>query len=129
MGIDYNLIKANNANIMDATFDSDKRKVLSALAHGSIFLSQLLFSAGIPAALWIVSDDPVVKENAKEALNFHLNIWIYSGIVGILCWLLVGWLLVVPLLIFQWVMPVLAILASFNDPDSAFKYPFIIRFL
>ena len=36
---------------MDAAFDSDKRKVLSALSHGSIFLSQLLFSAGIPGAL------------------------------------------------------------------------------
>ena len=114
---------------MDATFDSDKRKVLSALAHGSIFLSQLIFSAGIPAALWIISDDPVVKENSKEALNFHLNIWIYSFVVGILVSILIGWLLVIPLLIFQWVMPVLAILGSFSNPDSAFKYPFIIRFL
>lgn len=113
---------------MDTAFDSDKRKLLSALSHGSIFLSQLLLSAGIPAALWIISDDPVVKENSKEALNFHLNIWIYSGIVGFLCWVLIGWLFVIPLLIFQWVMPVLAILASFNSPDSAFKYPFIIRF-
>ncbi|MBX2865822.1 MAG: DUF4870 domain-containing protein [Leptolyngbyaceae cyanobacterium MAG.088] len=114
---------------MDATFDSDKRKLLSALSHGSIFLSQLLFSAGLPGALWVISDDPVVKENAKEALNFHLNIWIYSGIVGFLCWFLVGWLFVIPLLIFQWVMPVLAMVAGFNNPDSAFKYPFILRFL
>ena len=114
---------------MDTTFDRDKRKILSALSHGSIFLSQLLFAAGIPLALWIISDDPVVKENSKEALNFHLNIWIYSFIVGILCWLLIGWLLVIPLLIFQWVMPVLAILASFRNFDSAFKYPFVIRFL
>lgn len=114
---------------MDATFDSDKRKLLSALSHGSIFLSQLLFSAGIPLALWIISDDPVVKENSQEALNFHLNVWIYSFIIGILCWLLIGWLFVVPLLIFQWVMPILAIVRSFNNPDGAFKYPFIIRFL
>ncbi len=114
---------------MDAAFDSDKRKLLSALSHGSIFFSQLLFSAGIPAAFWIISDDPVVKDNAIEALNFHLNIWIYSGIVGFLCWVLIGWLFVIPLLIFQWVMPVLAILNSLNNPDSAFKYPFILRFL
>ena len=114
---------------MDAAFDSDKRKVLSALSHGSIFLSQLLFSAGIPAALWIISDDPVVKENAKEALNFHINIWIYTGIVVFLHIILVGYLLALPLAIFQLVMPVLAILASFRNPDGAFKYPFIIRFL
>ena len=114
---------------MDAAFDSDKRKLLSALSHGSIFLCQLLFSAGIPAALWIISDDPVVKESSKEALNFHINIWIYSFIIGILCWLLIGWLFVVPLLIFQWVMPVLAIASSFRDTESAFRYPFILRFL
>ena len=114
---------------MDAPIDSDKRKDLSALSPGSIFLSQLLFSAGIPAALWIISDDPVVKQNSKEALNFHLNIWIYSIVIGILCWLLIGWLFVIPLFIFQWVMPILAIVASFGNPDSAFKYPLIIHFL
>lgn len=114
---------------MDAAFDSDKRKVLTALSHGSIFLSQLIFSAGVPLALWIISDDPVVKESSQEALNFHLNIWIYSFIVGILCWLLVGFLFVIPLFIFQWVMPILAMVASFRDPDSVFKYPFILRFL
>jgi hypothetical protein len=60
------------------TFDRDKRKLLSAVSHGSIFLSQLLLSAGIPLALWVISDDPVVKDNAREVLNFHLNVWVYS---------------------------------------------------
>ena len=114
---------------MDTPFASAQRKILSALSHGSIFLSQLLFSAGIPAALWIISDDPVVKESSKEALNFHINIWVYSFIIGILCWLLIGWLFVIPLLIFQWVMPVFAIASSFRNTDSAFRYPFILRFL
>ncbi|MGD1857782.1 MAG: DUF4870 domain-containing protein [Leptolyngbyaceae cyanobacterium] len=121
--------QVEDSPVMDAAFDSDKRRVLSALSHGSIFLSQLLFSAGLPMALWIVSDDPVIKENSKEALNFHINIWIYSFVIGILCWLLIGWLFVLPLLVFQWVMPILAILHSFRTPDSAFKYPFILRFL
>ncbi|MEO0866962.1 MAG: DUF4870 domain-containing protein [Cyanobacteria bacterium J06642_11] len=35
----------------------------------------------------------------------------------------------IPLLIFQWVMPILAIVGSFNNPENAFRYPFIIRFL
>ncbi|MBE9063130.1 DUF4870 domain-containing protein, partial [cf. Phormidesmis sp. LEGE 11477] len=47
---------------MDDTFDSDKRKLLSIVSHGSIFLSQLVLSAGIPFALLFLSEDPVVKD-------------------------------------------------------------------
>jgi uncharacterized Tic20 family protein len=59
-------------------YDVDKRKILSALSHGSIFFSLLGVSIGIPIAVLFVSDDPVVKENAKEALNFHFNVWLYG---------------------------------------------------
>jgi uncharacterized Tic20 family protein len=111
------------------TFDRDKRKLLSAVSHGSIFLSQLLLSAGIPLALWVISDDPVVKDNAREVLNFHLNVWVYSIIFGILTWVLIGWLFLGLLAIFQIVMPVLAILASLRNPESAYRYPFIFRVL
>ena len=58
---------------METTFDSDKRKLFSIASHGSIFVSQLVLSAGIPAILMFISDDPVVKDNAKEALNFPLQ--------------------------------------------------------
>ena len=50
--------------LMETAFDSDKRKLFSIASHGSIFLSQLVFSAGVPFALLFLSDDPVVKENA-----------------------------------------------------------------
>jgi uncharacterized protein len=69
---------------MEKIVDTSKRKLLSALAHGSIFLSMFVLSAGIPAALWFISDDPVVKDNALEALNFHLNVWAYGVVFGIL---------------------------------------------
>ena len=59
-------------------YDSDKRKLLSLVCHGAIFFSTLLFSIGAPIAVLLVSDDPVVKENATEAINFHLNVWFYS---------------------------------------------------
>ncbi|MBF2001415.1 MAG: DUF4870 domain-containing protein, partial [Synechococcales cyanobacterium M58_A2018_015] len=63
---------------MQSAYDSDKRKLLSALCHGSIFFSALLVSVAVPIAIWFVSEDPVVKDNAKEALNFHLNVWLYG---------------------------------------------------
>ncbi|WP_235656581.1 DUF4870 domain-containing protein, partial [Fischerella thermalis] len=33
-----------------------------------------LVSIGIPIFILFATNDPVVKENAKEAINFHLNV-------------------------------------------------------
>ena len=55
----------------NTTYTADKRKLLSALSHGSIFLSSLLLSVIIPLTIFFATEDPVVKENAQEALNFH----------------------------------------------------------
>ena len=113
-----------------SAYDPDKRKLLSALCHGSIFISAAVVSIGIPIAVLLVSDDPIVKENAKEAINFHFNIWLYGGIVGVLSVVTLGFLglfLVPILLLFNWIPPILAILKSLSDPDQSYRYPFIFR--
>jgi hypothetical protein len=110
-------------------YDTDKRKLLSALAHGSIFFSLLGVSIGIPIAILFVSDDPVVKENAKEALNFHLNVWLYGIIFGILTIVLIGFVLLGILQLVNVVLPILAILQALSNPDQAYRYPFIFRLL
>lgn len=53
---------------MQVTYDSDKRKLLSSLCHGAIFFSTALFSIGVPIVINLISDDPVVKSNAKESI-------------------------------------------------------------
>lgn len=111
---------------MQSSYDVDKRKLLSALAHGSIFISGLFISIGIPIALLLVSEDPVVKENAKEAINFHFNVWalgllliplsfITFGLAGGIWWLL------------HWGFTIWAITHCINTPDQPFRYPFIFR--
>ncbi|MEL6160977.1 MAG: DUF4870 domain-containing protein [Cyanobacteria bacterium J06623_5] len=112
---------------METAFDPDKRKLLSIVSHGSIFLSQLVLSAGIPFAILFLSDDPVVKENAKEALNFHFNMWLYSILLIIPAALIIGLPLVALLGLVQIVMPIFAILSSVTAPDIAYRYPFIFR--
>lgn len=71
-------------------YDTDKRKLLSALSHGSIFFSAAVISVGVPIAVLFVSDDPIVKENAKEAINFHFNVWLYGVIIGVVAFLTLG---------------------------------------
>lgn len=108
-------------------FDTDKRKLLSALCHGSIFFSTLIVGAGVPIAVWFVSEDPVVKANAQEAINFHLNVWFYGAIFAVLCLVLIGYPLLGLLAIVHWTLPVFAILSNLNNPDQAYRYPFIFR--
>jgi uncharacterized protein len=111
-------------------YDQDKRKLFSALCHGSIFFSSLFVSIGIPIAILLLSNDPVVKESAKEAINFHLNVWVYEVIVGVLVFLslgLLGFILVPIFYLFHWIPPILAIIQSVRNPNQSYRYPFIFR--
>ena len=106
-----------------------KRKVLSAICHGSIFFSITVLGIGVPIAILFISDDEIVQDNAKEAFNFHLNAWLYGIIFGILTLVLIGWLLLGILGIVTVVMPIIAIVKVLTNPNKVFRYPFILRVL
>ncbi len=112
---------------MDSTPDSGNRKILAAVSHGSIFLSTFVLSVGVPLVIYLLSNDGVVKDSAKEAINFHFNVWLYTAIFGLLTWVLIGWPLLGILWIIQLVLPIMAILHSFKTPDRVFRYPLIFR--
>ncbi|OKH12207.1 hypothetical protein NIES592_18515 [Fischerella major NIES-592] len=107
--------------------DLAQRKLLSALSHGAIFFSSLIVSIGIPIAILFISNDPIVKENAKESLNFHINLYIYGIIFGLLSIILIG----VPFLIALWIasliMPIIAIVRVLSEPNIPYRYPLIFR--
>ena len=108
----------------------DKTKLLSALAHGSIFISALVLSIGIPIAILTVSEDPIIKDNAKEAINFHLNIWLVGAVIGVMSFFsfgLAGFVLGPIWLVAHWGLSIWAIIQCLQTPDRAFRYPFIFR--
>ncbi|MEB3340418.1 DUF4870 domain-containing protein [Okeania sp.] len=107
--------------------DTGKRKILSALCHGAIFFSVTIMSVGVPIAILFITEDSVIKDNAKESLNFHINIYIYGIIFGALTWLLIGFPLLILLGIVNFVMPIIAILNVTSNPDKSYRYPFIFR--
>ncbi len=112
---------------MQTTYDVDKRKLLSGLAHGSIFLGSLVVPVAIPIVILLISDDPVVKANAREAINFTLNVWLYGIIMGVLCFFLIGFLFLPIWFLYHWILPIFAIVKCLKDPDEVFHYPFIFR--
>lgn len=109
--------------------NQDWRKLLSALSHGAIFLSSTIVSIAIPIAIFLTSDDPVVKENAKESLNFHINLYIYAIIFGLLTLLVIGFPLLIILAVISVIMPIIAIVNVLSYPDRPYRYPFIFRVL
>jgi uncharacterized protein len=122
---------------MQASFDSDKRKLLSCLCHGAIFLSTTFVSVGLPIAIYFISDDPVVRSNAKESINFHFNVWFWSIVIGVPIGILsfitfgLGGILFFPVIalgfIIHWGLTGVALLHCFSQPDEPFRYPFIFR--
>jgi uncharacterized Tic20 family protein len=109
--------------------DSDTRKLLSALCHGACFFSAAILSIGIPIALLLISSDPVVKTNAKEALNFHFTIWILGIVFALLCFVVIGFPLLGLLGLFSVIAPIIAIVSVLGNPDQAYRYGFIFHLL
>lgn len=109
--------------------DLTTRKVLSVISHASIFLSSTVVSIAIPIIVLLVSNDPVVQQNAKEAINFHVNLYIYGAIALLLLFTVVGIpaaiVLGILLLIISFIMPIVAMVFAASNPDRAYYYPFI----
>jgi hypothetical protein len=133
-----------------------QRQLLSALSHGSVFLGSLILPIVIPIVILIVFDDPIVKKNAKQAINFSINILI-CFLLLILCYLIyfffkinAFYLISVnsPLLfrilnilpsivllitffvfIISFVLPIIAVFKILNDPNYIYRYPLFFRFV
>ena len=109
-------------------YDPDKRKILSALCHGACFFSSTIVSVGIPIVILMVTDDPVVKANAKEALNFQITVFLWALVGVFLMFVLIGFAILALLFIFSLIAPIVAIISVLADPDLRYRYNFIFHF-
>jgi hypothetical protein len=88
-----------------------------------------MVSIAVPIIILVVSTDPTVQANAKESINFHINLYIYFAIFFILSFALVGLPFLFLLLIASWVMPILAMVQVATNPNKIYRYPFIFHFV
>ena len=117
--------------------NSGKRKLFSLLCHSSIFLGSLIIPSAIPLAILLLFDDSVIKETARETLNYHFNIWLYFAIsagLGVFLTALIitaplAWIIGMAFFLFHWIPPIFGILATLNNPNEPYRYPFIWRLL
>ena len=82
-----------------------------------------------PLIVWAIKKDEFafVDVQGKEAINFQLSMTIALVVSIILCFVLIGIFLLVPLMIYALVMIVIAAIKTNDGVD--YRYPHAIRFL
>jgi uncharacterized Tic20 family protein len=99
-------------------------KIWSILSHLSAFLGVGIL---LPLVVWLAMrhESEYVAQNAREALNFHISLYIYSLCCVPLIFILIG----IPLLIVLWLGSiVLAIIAAVRASNGeCYRYPLILR--
>ena len=104
----------------------------NVLCHASALLGFFFPWAGhilAPLIVWLVKrgESPEIDAHGKESVNFQLTMLIYSVISGILCLVLIGFVLLAILHILN---VVFVIIASIRASEGKFyRYPLTIRFL
>ncbi|MEP1078792.1 DUF4870 domain-containing protein [Leptolyngbya sp. PL-A3] len=109
--------------------DSNTRKILSVICHASVFFTSTVAVIGVPLVILFVSQDPVVKANAKEVLNLQINLLFYGLVFGLLVLVGIGIPLLILLGIASIILPIFAIISVLNHPNTPASYPFISRIL
>ncbi len=82
-----------------------------------------------PLIIWLIKKDefPQVNEHGKESLNFQISMTIYGIVVGLLCLIFIGFLLIPVLLIADLVLVIMATIKASNG--EPYRYPYTIRLI
>ena len=111
--------------------DLEQRKLWSVICHGASLLSSTVVAIAIPIVILLVSADPIVQINAKEAINFSINLLIYGIVVVVLALSLIGIPLAIllgsVLFIASLILPIIAIVQVGTSAEGIYRYPFIWR--
>ncbi|HEU4964824.1 MAG TPA: DUF4870 domain-containing protein [Bacilli bacterium] len=97
---------------------SNESRLWAILSHVSFFILPVI----VPLILMFVKeDDPFVRHHARQALVFHLMMWIAGAISGFLVILLIGIVLVPLVGIFGLVFTIIAIIRTVDG--DYYRYP------
>ena len=105
---------------------SSDDKIWAVLCHLSLLLG---VGFVLPLIVYLVKkqDAPATAEQAKEALNFHISVYIYAFVSVLLCTVLIGFLLFPVVIIGSMVCAILAaVKASHGEP---YRYPLTVRLI
>src|SRR6202043_2781667 len=102
------------------------------LCHASALLGVFLHFPGHllgPLIVWLAKrgDSPEIDAHGKESLNFQISMLIYSLIAGVLCLVLIGFVLLGILHILNLVLVIIASIQA--SEGKLYRYPISIRLI
>lgn len=110
----------------------DQARTWAMAAH----LSTLCIYIGVPFGnilgpmiVWLIKKEefPFVDDQGKEAMNFQISMTIYGIVAFILCFVLIGFLLLFALVIIDLVLTIMAAVAA--NRGEYYRYPLTMRFI
>jgi uncharacterized protein len=117
---------------METSTSSRDVRTWNVLCHATALAGFFVPWAGHilgPLIVWLAKrgDSPEIDEHGKESLNFQISMLIYNVIAGVLCLVLIGFVILVILHILNLV---LVIVASIQASEGKFyRYPMTIRLI
>lgn len=82
-----------------------------------------------PLIIWLIKKDesPLVDDQGKESLNFQISLTIYAIIAGLLTLVVIGFILLIALGIFDLIVVIIAAVKA--NSGEKYRYPLCIRFI
>ena len=117
---------------METSTSSRDIRTWNVLCHATALAGFFVPWAGHilgPLIVWLAkrNDSPEINEHGKESLNFQISMLIYNVIAAVLCLVLIGFIILPILHIFNLV---LVIVASIQASEGKFyRYPITIRLI
>ena len=108
---------------------NSEAKSLSIIAHLAALFSSVVISVLGPIIIMAATDNDVARGNARESLNFQINIIIWALLAAALCFVLIGFVLLPIVVLWSFIMPIVAMVRCANDENLVYRYPLCIRFL
>ncbi len=103
-----------------------EQKLLAIIAHLAYFFGGLGFIIAPLLIFLLKKDDPFVYEHARQALVAHLALLVAGLVVGLLCMVLIGFLLIPVLAVLGLVLVVTSLIAAFKALNGEhYRYPLI----
>ena len=110
---------------------SAEERQWAMFAHLSALVGVIIPLGSIigPLVIWLIKKDtmPFVNDQGKEALNFNITVAIAAIVGWILCFILIGFL-VLAVLAIAWLVFVIIATIKANE-GTTYRYPFTLRLI
>jgi len=117
---------------METSTSSSDTRTWTVLCHASALIGFFVPWAGHilgPLIVWLAKrgDSPEIDAHGKESLNFQISMLIYSLIAGVLCLVLIGFVLLGILHILNLILVIIASIQA--SEGKLYRYPISIRLI